>query len=195
MRSPDAPAHAMTGHSNLRIFTLFSAVWGVTFGLIGPFYAVYIAEIGGGLEKLGYAYSIMIFVQAVTSFFVGHSSDKHGRKPYLFFTSYLNSAILLCYTVITLPYQIYILQALLGVSNAISMTMRDSLLGDITRREKRGFEVGRFNAIVSIFSSMGLAAGGYATKFYGIKALFYFGSVVVALSTILLFFIREPRKD
>lgn len=185
----------MGNPGNLKLFTIFSAVWGVTFGLIGPFYAVYIAQIGGGLEKLGYAYSIMIFVQAITSYFVGHSSDKFGRKPFLFFTSYLNASILLAYTFIDKPYQIYILQAFLGVSNAISITMRDSLLGDLTRKEKRGLEVGRFNAVVSIFSSMGLAAGGYMTKLYGIKSLFYFGSVVVALSTLLLFFIQEPERN
>ena len=33
--------------------------------------------------------------------------------------------------------------------------------------------------------------GGYMVKLYGLKSLFYFASAVVALSTLLLFFIKE----
>jgi predicted MFS family arabinose efflux permease len=38
---------------------------------------------------------------------------------------------------------------------------------------------------------VGLSLGGYMAKFYGLKSLFYLASIVVALSTVLLFFIKE----
>ncbi len=177
------------------MFTLASSIWGIVYGLIGPFYAVYVANLSGGMEKLGFAFSIMILVQAVTSYFVGHYSDRLGRRPFLFATAYLDAAILFAYTTITETYQIYILQALLGVTNAVSMTIKESLLGDLTKQERRGMAIGKFNALVSIFSAAGLALGGYVTKFYGLKAIFYLGSVTIACSTVLLFFIREPVRD
>ena len=177
------------------MLTIVSSIWGVVYGLIGPFFAVYIAELGGGLEKLGFAFSVMILVQAVASYFIGFYSDRLGRRPFLFFTAYLEAVVLLSYTVITRPYQIYILQALLGVSSAIASTVRESLLGDLTKRENRGSDVGKFNAVVGIFAGAGLALGGYMTKFFGLKSIFYLGAAVLTLSTMLLFFIHEPEGE
>ena len=80
---------------SLRMFTALSSVWGIVYGLIGPFYAVYVSNITGGMDKLGFAFSIMILVQAATSYIVGHYSDRLGRKPFLFITAYADAAILL----------------------------------------------------------------------------------------------------
>ena len=180
---------------SLRVFTVSTSIWGIVYGLIGPFYAVYVAKISGGMEKLGFAFSIMILVQAVTSYFVGRYSDKLGRKPFLFLTAYMDAAILLAFTFISETYQIYILQALLGVTNAVGQTIRESLLGDLTKKEKRGMQIGKFNAVVSVFSASGLVLGGFMAKFYGLKSIFYLGSAVIVCSTVLLFFINEPVKD
>lgn len=177
------------------MFTALSSVWGIVYGLIGPFYAVYVADITGGMDKLGYAFSIMIFAQAVISFAVGHYSDRLGRKPFLFLTAYADAAILLLYTIADKTYQIYILQACLGGTNAMSMTIRESLMGDLTKREKRGAAVGRLNAVVSLFAAAGLALGGYLSKLYGLKSIFYLGAAIITFSTALLFFIREKEND
>ena len=185
----------MSNTNSLRLFTAVSSIWGIVYGLIGPFFALYIANISGGMEKLGFAFSIMILVQAVTAYFVGRYSDKLGRKPFLFITAYMNAIVLFLYTIISKPYQIYILQALLGVTNAVSMTMRGSILGDLTKRERRGMEVGRFNAVVSIFSAAGIVLGGYMTKYYGLKSIFYFSALAIACSSVLLFFIHEHKND
>ena len=182
-----------TNTRSLALFTALNSIWGIVYGMIGPFYAVYVANISGGYEKLGFAFSIMVLVQAATSYFVGNFSDRLGRKPFFFLTAYLDAAVLIAYTFITQTYQIYILQALLGVTNAVNMTIRESLLADLTKRGRRGMAIGRFNAMVSVFSAVGLTLGGYAAKLYGLKSIFYLGAVIVICSTILLFFIHEPE--
>ncbi len=165
------------------------------FGLIGPFYVVYVEKLSGGMEKLGFAFSIMILFQSITSYFAGRFSDKLGRKPFLVVTAYTDAAILLFYTIITETYQLYLLQGILGITNGISDTIRTSLLGDLTVKERRGTAVGKFNAAISLGSAAGLLLGGFVAKFYGIKSLFYIASVVVALSTVLLFFIKEDKPS
>ncbi len=181
--------------NSLLMFTLVNSVWGVVYGMIGPFYALYVAKVSGGMEKLGFAFSIMILVQAAASFFVGHYSDRHGRKPFLFAAAYTDAVILLCYTIVDRTYQIYILQALLGVTNAVSMTIRGTLLADLTKVDKRGREIGRFNALVSIFTAAGFTMGGYLAKYYGLKSIFYFGALTIVCSTAFLFFVSEPKGD
>jgi len=179
---------------NLLVFTTVSSIWAIVLGFIGPFYVVYVAELSGGMEKLGFAFSIMVLVQAATTYFAGHFSDKLGRKPFLFITAYTDAIILFLYTVINETYQLYILQAGLGITNGIVSTVSTSLLGDLTIKAERGRGVGRFNAVVGFSSGIGLFFGGYMVKFYGLKALFYLASIVVALSTVLLFFIKEESR-
>ena len=81
------------------IYTTISSIWGIVFGLIGPFYVVYVEKLSGGMEKLGIAFSIMILLQSLTTYFAGHYSDKLGRKPFLFLTAYADASILLLYTI------------------------------------------------------------------------------------------------
>ena len=178
---------------NLLIFTTVSSIWAIVFGLIGPFYVVYVERLSGGMEKLGIAFSIMVLFQALTSYVAGNFSDKLGRKPFLFLTSYVDAFVLFLFTVIDETYQLYLLQGMLGITNGVAETISTSLLGDLTIKEKRGKAVGKFNAIVSLASAAGLAMGGYMVKLYGLKSLFYLASAVVALSTVLLFFIREQN--
>lgn len=176
---------------NLVIYTTVSSVWGIIFGLIGPFYVVYIEKLSGGMEKLGMAFAIMVLLQSIATYLAGHYSDKIGRKPFLLVTSYVDSVVLILYTIISETHQLYILQGVIGVTNGVHGTIRTSLLGDLTVKEKRGGVVGKFNAIVSLASAVGLALSGYLVKYYGFTFLFYLAAIVVALSTVLLFFIQE----
>jgi MFS family permease len=179
---------------NLLIYTSVSSIWGIVFGLIGPFYVVYIQEMSGGMEKLGIAFAIMVFLQSLTTYLAGHFSDRLGRKPFLFMTPYVDAVVLVLFTVITTTHHLYILQGVLGITNGIHDTIRTSLLGDLTVKEERGGVVGKFNAIVSFASALGLALSGFLVKYYGIKLLFYVAAAVVASSTVLLFFIEERRE-
>jgi len=176
---------------NLLIFTTVSSIWAIVFGLIGPFYVVHVKDLSGGMEKLGIAFSIMILLQSLTSYFAGYFSDRLGRRPFLFVTSYVDAIILFLYTIINQTYQLYLLQGILGITNGVANTITTSLLGDLTITERRGKAIGKFNAIVGLASAVGLTLGGYLVKFYGIRFLFYVASIVVVLSTILLFFITE----
>jgi MFS transporter, DHA1 family, multidrug resistance protein len=179
---------------NLRIFTAVSSIWAVVMGFIGPFYVIQVERLSGGMEKMGIAFGIMVLVQSVTTYGTGRFSDRLGRKPFLFLTAYMDSAVLFLYTVIGQTYQLYLLQAALGVTNGIAGTVSTSLLGDLTQRESRGKHVGTFNAVVSLASAGGLFMGGYLVKKYGLESLFYLASVTVALSTILLYFIKEDKS-
>ncbi len=133
----------------------------------------------------------MVLVQSATTYLAGRFSDKLGRKFFLFLTAYTDAVVLFLYTIINNVYQLYILQAMLGITNGMASTISTSLLGDLTVKAKRGRSIGKFNAIVGLSSAAGLFLGGYLVKLYGLKSLFYLASIVVAFSTILLFFIKE----
>lgn len=179
---------------NLLILTTISSVWGIAAGLIGPFLVLYVEKVSGGIEKVGLAYGIMIFLEAITNYVAGHFSDKLGRKPLLFLTLWADAIVVFLYTVVDRAYQVYILQALMGITTGVFATISTALLGDMTVKENRGASVGRFNAIVCFTAAGGVSLGGYVIKAYSYKPLFYFSSIVIALSTVLLFFIKEEDR-
>jgi DHA1 family multidrug resistance protein-like MFS transporter len=178
---------------NLMLYTTVSSIWAIVMGFIGPFYVLQVQKLSGGMEKLGAAFGIMVLLQAATPYFAGRFSDRLGRKPFLLLTAYTDAAVLLSYTVISRTYQLYILQALLGVTNGINGTISTSLLGDMTEKKERGATIGKFKAVVSFSSAVGLFISGYMVKLYGLTFLFYLASGGVALSAGLLFFIREEK--
>jgi MFS family permease len=182
------------GTKNLILYTTVSSIWAIVLGFIGPFYVLQVQKLSGGMEKLGAAFGIMVLLQSITPYFAGRFSDRLGRKPFLLLTAYTDAAVLFSYTVIHETYQLYILQALLGITNGINSTISTSLLGDMTMKEKRGATIGKFNAVVSFSSAIGLFLGGYMVTLYGLTSLFYLASACVALSTGLLFFIREEKQ-
>lgn len=188
---------AVNNARNLRILTAVNSVWSTVMGLIGPFYVLYIKDIAGGLDQLGIAYAILIFTQAVASYYLGRFSDKHGRKALIIASAYCDALILFLFTIISSPLQLFILQAALGITNAVDGIGKQALLGDLTEKTTRGLEIGKFNAIVGVFSAAGILAGGILAKSYGIKPIFYIASASVAISATLLFSIKEeaPEKN
>ncbi|MEO5355947.1 MAG: MFS transporter [Nitrospirae bacterium YQR-1] len=173
------------------IFSTVSSIWAVVYGFIGPYFVIKVKELSDGVEKLGIAFGIMIFLQAVSSYFSGHYADKVGRKPILIATAVVEAVTMFLYTIVTQTYQLYILQAILGITNGVMGTIKTVILGDITIREFRGQTVGKFQAAVSFASAAGVALSGYMVKYLGINYLFYLASAVVILSSLLLFFMKD----
>lgn len=182
-----------TSVRNFKIFTTVSSIWAVVMGFIGPFYVVQVQKLSGGMERLGIAFAIMVFLQSISTYFAGRFSDGLGRRPFLIGVAYADAAILIGYTVIQDYHQLYLLQGLLGLTNGISGTIRVALLADLTTQAKRGRNIGKFHALVGLASAVGLSLGGYLAGIFGVEFLFYLASATVALSTTLLFFMKEKE--
>lgn len=140
---------------------------------------------------MGVAFSIIVLVRSATAYIAGHYSDRLGRRIFLFITAYIDAFVFFSYTVITETSTLYFMQALLGISGGISQTIETTLLSDLTQKSCRGKGIGKFNALVSLASGFGLLISGYVAELYGIRYLFYMASSVIAVSTILLFLIKE----
>ena len=178
----------------LSIFTLVTSIWAFAWGLIGPFYVVYAQQIGGTIENLGIAFGILVLVESLTSYIFGKYSDKVGRRPFLMIVGYSNTIILFLYTIITTVAQLYVIQIFLGIVDSMEKTISTAFLGDITKRNKRGLQIGKYNTVVGIFGGISLMLGGLLINRYGFQIIFYIGSFFVFLATSMLFFINEKKS-
>ena len=179
--------------SNLLIFTTVNSFWHLGWGLIGPLYAIFIKDIGGGIEIAGVALAIVLYVTSLLSILIGRVSDKIGRKPLLILTGFSYAYVVFLYTTVTTVISLYIIQVLLGIVEAMRKTTNTTFIGDITKREKRGFQVGVYQTMVEVSKATAVLVSGFIIGESGFKIIFYIGSGIILLSTFLLFGIKERK--
>jgi len=84
-------------NKNFKLLLTSNSIAYFAFQLIGPFMAIFLNQIGGGIENLGMLYGVSLLFNSVASFYVGKFSDKIGRKPFLVISSILSSVFILGY--------------------------------------------------------------------------------------------------
>jgi MFS family permease len=182
--------------SNLAVYTVTNSIAYFAWGLIGPFYYLYVNQLGGGnIEQFGIAFGIMCFMSALGSLLAGKYSDKLGRKPFLISTSFLFAIIIFSYTLINSVIQLYIIQALFGVISSVDFTINSAYLGDITKKKKRGVQIGAFRFVVEAFSGIAIILGGVLIgKTGNFKLIFYICSILTVIGTLGMFYLKETVR-
>jgi MFS family permease len=180
---------------NIQILTFSNSLMALAFGLFGPFYLIFINQIGGGIENFGIAVGLIVLADSLTSFFVGRYSDKFGRKPFLLLGALASALVVFFYTIIGTVWQLYIIQIFSGIIIAIYETSEHALLADLTKRYERGKEIGKYYLYTGIAEAIALVIGGFLVVKYGFKPIFYIVSIIFVISTIFLFKIKEKVKS
>lgn len=180
--------------SNFGLYTISNSVMHLGWGMIGPFYYLYVSKLGGGIEQFGIAFGLMTFVSALVGLLAGKYSDKIGRKPILIVMSFLYSAVIFSYTLIGSITQLYIIQVLYGMLNAIDDTVHTSYLADITKKSKRGSQLGTYSFLIDMVSGIAIILAGFLIGRSGFKIIFYVGSVFILAGAFLLFGLKEKIR-
>ena len=176
---------------NYKLFLISNSLLAFILGIFTPFYILFLQDFGGNAEQFGLAVGLMMLAGALTSYFVGKYSDVFGRKRFIVAGGLLETAVIFTYTLITTLPQLYILQAINGVTISMQTTMETTFLGDITKKEKRGLDIGRYQAILGVIGALAMMGSGFLVGTLGIKILFYAVAAVVLISTVPLFYIKE----
>jgi len=176
---------------NFRIFTLSNSLMALAVGLFGPFYYIFINNFGGSIENFGIAAGLLVLSGALFSLVAGKFSDKIGRKPFLIIGGFASAIIVFSYTIIGSLWQLYLLQIFSGIITAGFETAEGAYLGDITSKEKRGEEVGKYDAMIGIFEAVAIFAGGFLAARFGFEIVFYIVAIIALISTIIMLKLKE----
>ncbi|MBD3259838.1 MFS transporter [Candidatus Woesearchaeota archaeon] len=180
---------------NLRIFTFSNSLIALAFGLFGPFYLIFINDIGGSIENFGIAVGLVVLSGSLTSLIVGRFSDRIGRKPFLIFGGYVSALIVLFYAVIGSLWQLYLLQILSGMVAALFETSESAFLGDITEKEKRGSDIGKYDALVGLSEAAAIFIGGFLVSRFGFELVFIIVALIFVVSTSFMLMLRESSMN
>ncbi len=180
-----------SNRKNLKIFTFSSSLMALAFGLFGPFYLIFINEIGGSIENFGIAVGLVVLSGALVSLFAGKYSDSIGRKPLLIIGGYASAIIVFLYTMINSVWQLYLLQIFSGIIISVFETSESAYLADITEKERRGADIGKYDAYVGLAEAFAIFTGGFLAGRFGFEIIFYIVSMIFLVSTTIMFKLRE----
>ncbi len=179
---------------NLRIFIFSNSLMALAFGLFGPFYLIFINEIGGSIENFGIAVGLVVLSGALMSLIAGKYSDKFGRKPFLIIAGYASAIIVFLYTIINSIWQLYLLQIFSGLIISIFETSESAYLADITKKQKRGTDIGKYDAYGGFAEAFAIFAGGFLAGKFGFEIIFYIVSIIFVISTTIMFKLKEGKR-
>lgn len=160
-------------HRQNKLFLVMFSFISIAIGMFGPIYAIYVEEIGGDILAAGTSWAIFMIVSGIGIMIMGKIQDKMKReKPIIIFGSVLTSLAYLGYFFVSNVAQLFLVQALLGLSTVIKTPAYDSFY---TRYLEQGKFASQWAAWESLwYISAGFAAimGAFLAKIFSFKALF-----------------------
>jgi MFS family permease len=109
----------------------------MAFFMAMPFVALRMHDASGaGLSSIGAIIGVAPLMSTLAGFYVGHWSDKFGRRRIIIATLYIWSAILLGFSLATRPLEFAILMGLNGLARGVFEPVTTALISDLCAANK-----------------------------------------------------------
>ena len=165
-------------------------------GLISPIFAVFILKsiVEGSALVVGIAAAINMIVRSIFRIPFGMYSDKNDKTAFafMFWGLLLTAFIPIGYMYSSHAWQIYILQAILGTTLAMSTAGWTTIFSRNIDKGKESTEWG-IDAVAAAGIGPGIAAavGGAAVTYFSFNAVFVASSLIGLVGVFLLLTVRK----
>jgi len=164
-------------------------------GFVAPIFAIFLTENikGGDIEVAGFASAVFWLAQSAAMIPFGKFLDwRRGEKDDLWLViigNALAAFAVLGYLFSTLPWHIYLLQAIYGVGMGMNMPGYTAIFTRHIDKGKEAYEWSVRGTLVGIGTGLAGAFGGIIAQNFGFNQLFIGISLFIFLSSFFLFFI------
>lgn len=174
------------------------------FGLIAPIFAIFITDQikGGDIKVVGFAAAIYWILQSLPQIPIGKYLDKNvGEKDDFYFVigGYFLAALApLGYIFSSLPWHIYVLQALYAIGMSMALPGWAAIFTRHIDKGKEAFEWSLESTAMGLGAGITGAIGGILASKFGFNIVFIIVAIGALLGTLLLFTIYKhifPRGD
>ncbi len=188
--------HGSKLNKNLRTLIFVNTTLTFTIGLFAPFYAVYVAKIGGGTALAGVSWALFSVVSGVFILLLSNWELHIKRRHVLLAVGYLiRSVVFLSYVFMDNIPQLLITQVLWGIGAAIGTPAFDALYTSSTSKETAIVEWADWEGVSAIATGISALIGGLIIQAIGFKILFLLMSVISAFLGIYLLYQRYKIKN
>ncbi len=168
---------------SLKLLSLAFLIYSFSWGMILPYFSIYIKSIVPNYSQVGFIISLMSIVAAVISIFVGDLIDKVGRKKILLF-AFINYLVIgPIYTVTHSVSTLVAARVYHGVAAVGIWIPGRTYVRDISPADKKSEYMGYFYTASAIAYTIGPVFGALIISFLDIRSLFYavgFAAIIAA---------------
>jgi MFS family permease len=145
-------------------------------------------------ENFGRLMAVFLWIYALMSPISGIIADRINRKVLIVGSLFVWSAVTLCMGYATTFNQIYVLRAIMGISEAFYIPAGLSLIADYHQGKTRSFAIGIHTTGIYLGQAFGGFGATIAQHFSWQFTFHSFGLLGVLYSLVLMLFIREKKS-
>lgn len=159
-------------HKILKILTASSIFYNLTAGMLGPIYALFAQEIGGGLFVASSAIAIYTAVIGILILVFGRLEDKLNKRKVFIAGRAINVVGISGYLFVSSPLDLFIVQGILGVAIAMMNPTFEALYSRGLRKGHEAFEWSVWEGSIHLVLAGAALVGGFIASTMGFKTLF-----------------------
>lgn len=180
-------------NKSLKILILINIIFFFGANMFPPVFALFIKEIGGGALAAGSIWAVFAIFTGFLVFILSRFGDKIKEKEYLVAGGYIFRLLAwLGYFFVNALWQIYILQILLAIGEALGSPAFNAIYSEHLNKGRYIKQWGVLSSAHMIVMGFSAFAGGFLVSQFGFRILFLIMVGLAAASFILL--IIQPRK-
>ena len=182
-------------HKQLKIFLISNSFFILAAGMLGPIYAFFVKDIGGDILDAGFSWSIFMIISGVGMLIMGKVVDSLKKeKPMMIFGYALQSLGFLGYFFISNKIQLYIVQALMGVSITVQHPVFNSFYTRYLEKEKVAFQWAAWEGTYFIITGIAALIGAFLVKIFGFRTMFLIMFIVSLIGLLAIIKIKEEKN-
>ena len=168
--------------------------------MLAPLFALFVEDfiVGGDAMVISIAMAIYLFSRSILQIPIATLIDKiKGEKddyfPMVFFST-VAAVSILTYLIIDQPWQLFLVQLLLGISTAATYPSYMAIFTRHIDKHKEGTEWGIYYTFTDLGSAVLAMIGGFIVTTFGFSALIVSVAAISVLGSLLLVPIRSSLR-
>lgn len=171
-----------------KILLVAESVWSLGSGLFLPIFAIFSERVGGDILDAGIAAAIFMAVLSAFQYPLGGLLDRI-REKWFIVAAYALSGLVFCgYIFVENKYQLFALQAVLGVACAVGDTAWDSMFSRHAENGKSGRSWSMYHMYAGFAGAVGIMLGSLVAGVYGFSPIFAAGGMLAFVSAAVTAF-------
>ncbi|MEY4057201.1 MAG: hypothetical protein RLZ50_413 [Bacteroidota bacterium] len=169
-----------------KILLIASSLWYFGEGLFGPLFAIYAEKIGGDLLDITWAWAFYLVTTGVFYFIIGKYFNHSAYKKHVMIAGYgLNALLTFGYMFVSNPKELFLLQIGLGIAEALSAPIWDSLFASNMEDTENTFHWSLASGHTHFVSGIAIAIGGLIANYISFNALFLTMGIIQVIATFV----------
>ena len=165
--------------------------------LIGPFYAVFVKNIGGSILQLGYSVTVFGISTGLLIILIGKISDKINKDLITTLGYFIYAIASLFYLIIDSPWQLFVLQIIFAIGTEFLSEPLSALFSKYIDKEKEGEGWGLSQGGSYIATAVSVFIGTFIVNKFGFNILVIIMFSIQIIATVIqsrIYFLNRKLK-